>query len=148
MRIVGFVSVALLCVLVGFMGALFLTQGVQADSVDGVRAITWVKMAFAEDYMKHHGRQINSHYVERGSSGSELLETVPLGKRYVVTDIVTSEYMRLGTDAGNRFGLPREAAIAMNSGVVFEEGEPVYLTVGVSGATVTISGYYVDMPQP
>jgi len=133
-------------------------QSVQADAIDGTRAITWVKMAFAEDYMQHHGRNIKSFYVSiRNTDPPELLDLVPTGRRFIITDVYVSNggFIDLSTSESSSGILFRGAAQGedkfynFNSGIIFNEGESIYcFTTNTNILQASISGYYVDMPQP
>ena len=151
MRVFGYISAVLLCVLVGSLGTLMLTQGVQADAVDGLRVpITYVKMAFAKDHLEQHGRKIKSYHFSGGTW--ERLCTVPEGQRFIMTDIV------LGHNAWTEVTIKNDSdevkfrcwtdgndgteSISLTSGVVFEPSEDIWIATNYS---TTVSGYFLNV---
>jgi len=150
MRVFGYVSAVVLCVLVGFFGALALTQGVQAD---GMRApLYYIKAQLVNDYMKYHGRQLKSYHLRPAEPDVWiLLEVLPQDRRFIVTDFRKSSgtaHIGPSTDLLTSYYSIPAGYSTFVSGIVFEPGESIYLYCSGSYQEVIISGYYVDMPQP
>lgn len=147
--IIGCMSVALV--------GLLMSQRVQAQETDGpgywpegLGDLMWVKLA--EDHMKQHGKQIKSWNVQAVADQWFLIETVPMNKIFVVTDVITNgdRNIDLVIDSSSS---ERKVAwkstsfhLALNSGIVFNSNESIYVRSQDSTTRVTISGYYVDLP--
>jgi len=149
--IIGCLSVALLGLLV--------SQRVQADTsatgpwLEGVPKD--VSVSFAEDFMKEHGKQVMSYCVLVDNDVPTLIDTIPENKRFIVTDIIsydnTAVFLLSDTEGLTRktywsLTASREPHLSLHSGIVFESGESILIRTPDIDTTVTISGYYVDLP--
>jgi hypothetical protein len=102
-----------------------------------------------------HGR-IQSYAVWMGDGGGPIeVFQVPIGYRFIMTDILAASRQRLRFAAGGetrcavKVGFEEygggSPVVSLRSGVTWEEGETVLLYSTGFGETVTFSGYFQDL---
>ena len=109
-------------------------------------------VVFEEDPYREHALQVRSFCVACITTSYYHVMTVPGNTRFIITDVSVGDVtgVAISPDGGtNRavvtFPLGAVGCASFNSGIVFDEGEPVYILSTVPNRSVTISGYYIDL---
>lgn len=145
------------CCLLSALVTSLVTSRVQAQAPNPVLGGWPFSVNFVEDPFRMHGIQVKSWAIHISDNLPSVIPDVPPDKRFILTDILgevegpvaiySDHYPPTILKVAFQFTDGMTYSLHLNSGIVFEPGESIYIeaTSSVSTVFITISGYFVDL---